>query len=1184
MKNLILLFFLTLTANLNLFAQADIDTYTNVIPPSPTASSLGTYGAVPVGMFTGTAQLNIPVYTLQSKNLSVPIALNYSSNGIKVDQIASWVGMGWSLNAGGIITRTVKDRADEKSKRIPLKNKETQSDLDLLLLGDMLLSPVADKVDLEPDIYTYNFNGISGKFIIDTDGLPRLIPHQDIEIEVPDTDPNRSFIITTNDGVRYYFGEREDSGYYAVEWTLLRQNNCSDNRPILEQYNTAWYLTRIVHPTGDTINLKYSSGLEVWSDYDSGINQSYSQSTRDSGCSDCNNYGSYKTCVNKLSVRTCQLEEISTDHLSVKFESSPRIGFDNFKLDAIVISDQNNPTRQHRFLFNYIYSNNTSHTNNWTENISRRLFLDHLIETGTSSSNPKKYSFNYFDIDKLPVRLSFSQDHWGYFNGADNQNRFLPVPDIYKNLFPSDIGANREPNQNYSSYGSLKKITYPTGGSTEIDYEAHEYWGQEEVLDPENIKYYSLSHTGSYFWNGSDTKSETVHIPVSQERMYFTAKLSCADEQENPCDGEEVSATVRISRSGTTLFFASLSSNDGQGLPLVYSEEYFTLPGGDLEIELMVDSHLYQVETSFSYFDQTPPETTVFKNIATGGIRVKRVRSKESETSMPKTDRYYYGSKTDLERSSGTIPNKPEYYYESTFAVSCYAEFQHTCYAHHLSSNSANNIYNKGSSHVSYSTVLKSQGENFDNGGEYFKYLASPDSPGRTKGDSDFLGSAYSNTSWNSGILLLHEILKKGDLGELITLRSESNKYNYQTENSTANDQRNANIFTAGLIRRNHLPQPAMLEPTIYCDEITVNSRIFTGWRCIADHKHIWASSDPLEERKCISPLDGGSNNEEMYINHYCYDKNPGLIFRNRRDIISYFDVTYYDILSRWQYLKQRTIRQFDEDGLNPVISTIDYRYDNALHSQLSKTITINSTGDQITKEFYYPFDYNYKNISAFYPLIMNNITGIPIDIRLEVNGKLTSGQLIRYNDKGQVIEIYQSEYEKGSDLVFDTENPYSYGQKKVSIDYDPNTGNIVESFKENDVSSSYIWAYSSTFPIIKAVNIDHLSLESSVSSVLNNMTNSYTGLDELLNDLGDLITNESKELWREFNRGLLDHPGLSNSQITTYTYDPIVGLTSVSDSRGNTTYYEYDQSNRLHYTRDANGNILSKNEYHYKN
>jgi hypothetical protein len=79
----------------------------NILPPSPTASDLGKYTLLGSGLNTGGASVNLPVYDYATPNLSLPVSLMYSSDGIKVDQTASRVGLGWTLNAGGAVSRTV---------------------------------------------------------------------------------------------------------------------------------------------------------------------------------------------------------------------------------------------------------------------------------------------------------------------------------------------------------------------------------------------------------------------------------------------------------------------------------------------------------------------------------------------------------------------------------------------------------------------------------------------------------------------------------------------------------------------------------------------------------------------------------------------------------------------------------------------------------------------------------------------------------------------------------------------------------------------------------------------------------------------------------------------------------------------------------------------------------------------
>lgn len=83
--------------------------------PAPNAAALGKYSDIPVSYFTGVPSISIPIYTVQEGPLSVPVALNYHASGVRVGEPASWVGLGWSLDAGGMVTRTVMGKPDDQN-------------------------------------------------------------------------------------------------------------------------------------------------------------------------------------------------------------------------------------------------------------------------------------------------------------------------------------------------------------------------------------------------------------------------------------------------------------------------------------------------------------------------------------------------------------------------------------------------------------------------------------------------------------------------------------------------------------------------------------------------------------------------------------------------------------------------------------------------------------------------------------------------------------------------------------------------------------------------------------------------------------------------------------------------------------------------------------------------------------
>src|SRR5450432_894245 len=192
--------------------------YGDVSIASPTAASLGKYADIPVSYHTGIPQINIPLYTVKAGPISLPIGLSYHASGLKVIENASWVGAGWSLDAGGVITRTVVGQPDEKGANFGGTetngyfsdtgyNKYLYSGVDQDWLGFS-----AGRKDGEPDLFFFNFGGYTGKFFFRDDLTPILVPQQDIKIipYYPNTGQSgqsiQGFTIITPDGAQYFFG------------------------------------------------------------------------------------------------------------------------------------------------------------------------------------------------------------------------------------------------------------------------------------------------------------------------------------------------------------------------------------------------------------------------------------------------------------------------------------------------------------------------------------------------------------------------------------------------------------------------------------------------------------------------------------------------------------------------------------------------------------------------------------------------------------------------------------------------------------------------------------------------------------------------------------------------------------------------------------------------------------------
>ena len=86
----------------------------NYVPQAPVTAAFTRYGDIPVDLSTGVTNISIPIYTLNERGFNIPISISYHASGIKVNDVASPVGLGWTLNAGGVITRTVMGLKDEQ--------------------------------------------------------------------------------------------------------------------------------------------------------------------------------------------------------------------------------------------------------------------------------------------------------------------------------------------------------------------------------------------------------------------------------------------------------------------------------------------------------------------------------------------------------------------------------------------------------------------------------------------------------------------------------------------------------------------------------------------------------------------------------------------------------------------------------------------------------------------------------------------------------------------------------------------------------------------------------------------------------------------------------------------------------------------------------------------------------------
>lgn len=254
-----------------------------VVMPSPNAATLTRTIVENVDLYTGKLSLSIPLYTLKSRNIEVPISVNAAASAHRVNEVASWVGLGWHLNAGGMITRVMKNLPDEYNTTIsPTFNFPGVGYLNLNTAahGNVLLdkfypaispnteytitqmkdiinrgnwntrtSPPDKGFDLQPDEFFFNFGKYSGQFVFDQAGNVKLITESNMYV-VPTISGGKitKFTVLTDDGYKYEFG---DYALNAVEESKLSVH--SKTMLFTYRFSECFYDAPYNYPGGDGI-------------------------------------------------------------------------------------------------------------------------------------------------------------------------------------------------------------------------------------------------------------------------------------------------------------------------------------------------------------------------------------------------------------------------------------------------------------------------------------------------------------------------------------------------------------------------------------------------------------------------------------------------------------------------------------------------------------------------------------------------------------------------------------------------------------------------------------------------------------------------------------------------------------------------------------------------------------------
>jgi len=1158
----------------------------SMMATSPEAAMLGRFGDVPIGYYTGTADISIPLYTIKEDGLEIPIVLSYHSSGFKVEDQATNVGLGWLLEPGGAVIQVVNGTSDQTDDFQTMP-----SDYNYLLanvspigfhssrgsIGDAAgpCSPTPSygdtensmlgllRGDLQPDIYQYNFpGGYSGKFYLNPSTHQPVLIDKQKQIFIQQG-ANSAWKITTLNGDRYYFNDEETS---------------TDGGAASHQGYT-FKLSQITLHNGKTINFSYANNTYNWTaGYSEFFHTSYPvpelQSTAEAQIqSTSSNENHY--------IKT--ITQIKTADVIINFNLGTRTDMQAPCIQSVDILDAvtGNKIKTFTFTYGYFGFSQVGSPNGGTDPLQgQRLKLTTVQETGynqagQAQSNPP-YQFTYNESSPLPQKGSFAKDFWGYYNGVNNTNLLTSLkypyyagmlgtgfPYSYVTSLP---GADRSVDTSKLSLGMLTQVIYPTGGVTKFSYESNAFTNYDYPdVNKENSRLVNLNVMDQNGPNDHNTVTFTTTRPLT---FSINILFSVGYPTNNITYAQLAPSTVTVNKieNGTTTAIKTWQMSS-----------YATAQSFTGNVQVPTDTVQIPYDPNATYqlvanLPNTIPDQT--GNSTTNG----NVSASISYYNVPNSGPYQsYGGGVRI----ASIKN-----YDNTGAL--------------LSNKSLKYINADGTcSGLLMSPMLLT----------YYRYMAFSD---------EFQTGAGPNMIWANGDVwyLSSESSIPFSTAAGGNLVGYSRVVETELNNSTATN--GTHIYNY-----NNLPSetgpltpdnPNLLNGKISQDQIYNNS----GGLLLNTSYSYTSLSDTI----CT----GFKNYYNLLTN--VTSGCDGALYVPLHEW-TYFNIFEYPIISHWYMLSNKTTIHYD--GATPLTTNEYYAY-NAM-GQLAVDSTINSKNQRLTTHYIYPYD-KYSSSptaqmlvdSAFYEnLLEQHLYNNGIETsEAKIGYKIIDGLLVRdslnrsYNGNPLFNDVTFEHYGPNKTLKQVTER----SAQPSAFLYDQNNSYLIADVKNavlSDIAYSSFelnqpgnWTMSSTsgitqnlgfsgsqsFTLSSSNTLSKSGLTSTQSYIVSYWTNGTAPLTIAGTATGYPIKGVTLNGWTYYEHlvtgqtsvtlsgtGNIDEVRLypQTAQMNTYTYNPLIGISSMVNAKNQINYYEYDGFQRLINIKDQYGNIIKHMSYHYQ-
>lgn len=1115
----------------------------NVGTLSPDAASIEKFGNIPVGNNTGIPNISIPIFEINTGKIKLPISINYHSGGIKVDEISSSIGLGWALNCGGTINRNLVGQPDEASagflsSSVPDPNLLIQSPSNY---PEYIYGVAEGTTDPAPDIFSYNIGGVSGKFMMKKGGGFLQIPITNNRIESYFNGSGKMlFKITDDSGIEYQFEK--------IETYTPGEVNSSQ---VVPAFTNVWHLTKIVDAnTQDVVEFNYENACNTYA-FETVKNFSHTLGTYPTlSCETY--YGGVVACFPGMGERneissTTQINSYTPVYLSSVVWKNGKITFTNNcdrldrasekRISEINIYSANNGIftliRRLKPFHSYFYYNSASaspffYTNSDERNY--RLRLDSFAIYSTNINDAAQLYRMTYDNTPMASRGTYAQDHYGFNNGQGGNTNLLENQLVSKGINSMGIDpgvyvnigdANRNPNESYMKSCVLTSLEYPTGGKTEFGFEPHQYLTGKNVFVPGSAG--AAAYAG--FQQSTNYRFVWSGPRVNSRYTIFISKYSTApgvtDYPRVILMDETTGQEVLRVTNTTPSSDVSISNN---AINLIAGHSYL------MTANIYTTSYS-DLKAEFTIFWEE--ETNVEEVQNAGGLRIKTLINYSSDNKVARKEVYNYGIS---ENGLGT-------------SLTPYTYF---------SRHKRNIIYRTRSSCISC--------------GSKIGYPTVVYSSGSLHPASQFAGSP-----------VLYPMVTRYSVDPVSNMPNGKSEYHYgiyvDNQLVAAPDFTNENMSE---LFPNDWKNGFLTEENIYKFENSSYSKIENKTYQYSEHRQ--TSINILKAVPKYSDL--------SLVPSY--------------NVTGDFDLALYQVKTG-AYLLDAVISTSYE-GAHELSSTENYDYTNTAHLYPTAKRTVNSKGETILENLFYPSNFSSPG-NVYEKMVNRNMKSVLVSKQQLINGVQQTSSTTNYfdwfNNSGLLLP----------QTIVEQVKQYATEIKALFNKFDI-YGNILEQRKADDIFNSYIWGYNSTYLIAQGINtpvkdIFHTSFEDLEGNSLDgdaktgrkSKTNGYQkSLSNLTNgsyvlsywkksgntwNLQKSVVTVSTNIY-DINISINDqidevrfYP--ATAQMTTYTYEPLIGMTSQTDVNNRTLYYEYDGFGRLKYVKDHDGNVLKVMDYKYQ-